>query len=179
MELLERILNCDSDEKADLIIAWQTSKTDEEYFAALENNKLGDLKGKGAAECTERGAVAQQILSLFGTEVYYCIGYVDLANRKEAHCFNIVKRKNDYALLDYSIPVVSYNQEGSVRAYYPFVGEMTNSEFESFITNGDLKFFENYEYNHNKKSVLNSLRVYAVGSFEIQKHLTESAGIKK
>ena len=49
-------------------IAWQTTETDEEYFAALENNKIGALKGKGAAQCTERSAVAQQILSLFGTE---------------------------------------------------------------------------------------------------------------
>ena len=55
-------------------IAWQTTTTDEEYFAALENNKLGDLKGKGAAQCTERSAIAQQILSLFGTEIYYCMG---------------------------------------------------------------------------------------------------------
>ncbi len=90
-----------------------------------------------------------------------------------------MKRKNDYALLDYSIPVASYNQDGSVRAYYPFVGEMTNDEFESFITNGDLKTFENYEYNGNQKSTLNSQRVYVIGSFEIQKHSTESSGIKK
>lgn len=160
-------------------IAWQTTATDEEYFAALENNKLGDLKGKGAAECTERSAMAQQILSLFGTEIYYCMGCVGLGDRQEGHCFNIVKRKNDYALLDYSIPVASYNQDGSVRAYYPFVGKMTNDEFESFITNGDLKTFENYEYNGNQKSALNSQRVYVVGSFEIQNHSTESSGIKK
>lgn len=160
-------------------IAWQATTTDEEYFAALENNKLGDLKGKGAAECTERSVLAQQILSLFKTEIYYCMGCVDLGNRQEEHCFNIVKRKNDYALLDYSIPVVAYNQDGSIRAYYPFVGTMTNDEFESFITNGDLKAFENYEYNGNQKLALNSQRIYVVGSFEIQKSSTESSGIKK
>lgn len=160
-------------------IAWQTTTTDEEYFAALENNKLGDLKGKGAAQCTERSAIAQQILSLFGTEIYYCMGCVDLGDRQEGHCFNIVKRKNDYALLDYSIPVASYNQDGSVRAYYPFIGKMTNDEFESFITNSDLKTFENYEYNGNQKSALNSQRAYVIGSFKIQKHSTESSGIKK
>ncbi len=160
-------------------IAWQTTTTDEEYFAALENNKLGDLIGKGAAECTERSALAQQILSLFGVVAYYCMGCVDLGDRQEAHCFNIVKRKQDYALLDYSIPVASYNPDGSVKAYYPFVGTMTNEEFESFITNGNLKTFENYEYNSNQKSTLNSQRVYVVGSFEIQKRPTEPSGIKK
>ena len=57
-------------------VAWNTTTTDEEFFAALENNKLGDLKHKEAAQCTERSALAQQILSLFGTESYYCMGCV-------------------------------------------------------------------------------------------------------
>ena len=34
--------------------AWNSAITDKEFFAALKNNKLGDIKGKGAAECTER-----------------------------------------------------------------------------------------------------------------------------
>ena len=114
-------------------VAWNITTTDEEYFAALENNKLGDLKNKGAAQCTERGAMAQQILSLFGTESYYCMGCVDLGDRQEGHCFNIIKRKNDYAVLDYSCPVMSFNREGSVKAYYPFVGTLSNEEFLEFI----------------------------------------------
>lgn len=161
-------------------IAWQTTTTDEEYFAALENNKIGDLKGKGAAECTERSALAQQILSLFGTETYYCIGCVDLGDKQEGHCFNIVKRKNDYALLDYSIPVTAYNQDGSIKAFYPFIGEIANDEFEQFITNGTLKTFKNYEIiNGNQKSPLNSQRTYVVGSFEIQKQQTDTSSVKK
>ena len=59
-----------------------------------------------------------------------------LGDRQEGHCFNIVKRKNDYALLDYSVPIVSYKEDGSVRAYYPFVGTLTNEEFLDFINNG-------------------------------------------
>ena len=152
-------------------IAWQTTETDEEYFKALENNSIGDLKGKGAAECTERGTVAQQILNLFGADVYYCMGCVDLGDRQEAHCFNIIKRKNDYALLDYSIPVASFNQDGKVRTYLPFVGEMTNEEFENFVNNGTLKSFNNYEYiNGNEKVILNQDRAYVVGSYEINKN---------
>ena len=51
--------------------------------------KLSDtlIKHKGAAQCTERSALAQQILSLFGTESYYCMGCVDLGDRQEGHCF--------------------------------------------------------------------------------------------
>ena len=149
--------------------AWNSTTTDEEFFEALQNNKLGDLKGKGAAECTERGALAQQLLSIFGTESYYCMGCVDLGDRQEGHCFNIVKRKNDYALLDYSIPVISYNNDGSVKNYYPFVGKLSNEEFLDFINNGLIKRFENYQYVGSKKQKLDSSRQYIVGSYTIEK----------
>ena len=150
-------------------IAWQTTTTDEEYFEALKNNKLGDLKGTGAAECTERGALVQQILSLFGTETYYCMGCVDLGEKQEAHCFNIVKRKNDYALLDYSIPVASYNLDGKVKAYYPFIGTLTNEEFFDFVNNGTIKSFDNYYMNGKEQEKTGTERMYVVGKYEIEK----------
>ena len=150
-------------------IAWQTTTTDEEYFKALENNKLGDLKGKGAAQCTERGALVQQVLSIFGTESYYCMGCVDLGDRQEGHCFNIVKRKNDYALLDYSVPIVSYKEDGSVRAYYPFVGTLTNEEFLDFVNNGVIKSFDDYYMNGRQYEKAGAKRMYVVGKYEIEK----------
>ena len=150
-------------------IAWQTTTTDEEYFKALENNKLGDLKGKGAAQCTERGALVQQILSIFGIESYYCMGCVDLSDRQEGHCFNIVKRKNDYALLDYSVPITLYDQDGRVRAYYPFVGTLTNEEFLDFVNNGVIKSFDDYYMNGNQKEKTGFQRMYIVGKYEIEK----------
>lgn len=150
-------------------IAWQTTTTDEEYFKALENNKLGDLKGKGAAQCTERGALVQQVLSIFGTESYYCMGCVDLGDRQEGHCFNIVKRKNDYALLDYSVPIVSYKEDGSIRAYYPFVGTLTNEEFLDFVNNGVIKSFDDYYMNGRQYEKAGTKRMYVVGKYEIEK----------
>lgn len=150
-------------------IAWNTTTTDEEYFAALANNKIGDLKHKGAAKCTERGAMAQQILSLFGTESYYCMGCVDLGNHQEGHCFNIVKRKNDYAVLDYSCPVTSYSKDGKVKGYYPFVGTISNEDFLAFTNNGTIKNFENYEFVEGKRTLIEGERLYVVGAFEIEK----------
>lgn len=150
-------------------VAWNTTTTDEEYFAALKNNKLGDLKNKGAAQCTERSALAQQILSLFGIESYYCMGCVDLGNQQEQHCFNIVKRKNDYALLDYSCPVTSFNKEGFVKGYNPFVGPLSNEEFLEFVNNGAIKDFENYEFVEGKRISTKGERLYVVGAFEIDK----------
>lgn len=150
-------------------IAWQTTTTDEEYFKALKNNKLGDLKGKGAAQCTERGALVQQVLSIFGTESYYCMGCVDLGDRQEGHCFNIVKRKNDYALLDYSVPIVSYKEDGSANAYYPFVGALTNEEFLDFVNNGIVKSFDDYYIKGKQYEKSGTKRMYIVGKYEIDK----------
>ena len=158
-------------------IAWQTTTTDEEYFRALENNKLGDLKGKGAAQCTERSALVQQILSIFGFESYYCMGCVDLGDRQEAHCFNIVKRKNNYALLDYSVPIVSYKEDGSVRAYYPFVGTITNEEFLDFVNNGVIKSFDDYYMNGRQCEKTGTQRMYIVGEYEIKKDIKKGKGL--
>ena len=155
-------------------IAWKTTTTDEEYFEALKNNKLSDLKGKGAAECTERSALAEQILSLFGFEVYYCMGCVDLGDKQEAHCFNIVKRKNDYALLDYSVPIASYDSNNNINAYYPFIGSLTNEEFLDFISNGVIKSFDNYHIKEKEKIKSNTQRMYVVGKYEIIKDNKES-----
>ncbi len=158
-------------------IAWQTTTTDEEYFKALENNKLGDLKGKGAAQCTERGALVQQVLSIFDTESYYCMGCVDLNDKQEGHCFNIVKRKNDYALLDYSIPIASYKENGSVQAYYPFVGALTNEEFLDFVNNGVIKSFDDYYMNGKEYEKTGTQRMYIVGEYEIKKDNKSGIGL--
>ncbi len=158
-------------------IAWQTTTTDEEYFKALKNNKLGDLKGKGAAQCTERGALVQQVLSIFDTESYYCMGCVDLNDKQEGHCFNIVKRKNDYALLDYSIPIASYKENGSVQAYYPFVGALTNEEFLDFVNNGVIKSFDDYYMNGKEYEKTGTQRMYIVGEYEIKKDNKSGIGL--
>ncbi|MBR1936991.1 MAG: hypothetical protein IJ842_04775 [Bacilli bacterium] len=150
-------------------IAWNTTTTDEEYFKALENNKIGDLKGTGAAECTEKGALVQQILSIFGIESYYCMGCVEWKDSQEPHCFNIVKRKKDYALVDYSIPIASYNENDKINAYYPFVGVLTNEEFIDFINNGTIKSFDDYYMKNRQEEKNGSQRIYVVGKYEIEK----------
>ena len=148
--------------------AWNTTTTDEEYFEALKNNKIGNLKGTGAAECTERGAIAQQLLSLFGTDSYYCIGCTSYKGKEEAHCFNVIK-KNDYAVLDYSIPVESYKSDGTFKEYYPFVGLLSNEEFIDFIETGKIKTFNDYRYVDGKKENLDTKRQYVVGKYSLTK----------
>lgn len=146
----------------------QMTKTDEEYFAALKKNQLGDLKGKGAALCTERSALIQQILSIFGIESYYCMGCAEKDNSQEPHCFNVVKRKNDYAVLDYSMPVTSYGKDGRI-LYYPFVGSLTNEEFADFLEKGTIKSFDDYRIIKGNPQEKIGTRMYVVGKDEIKK----------
>lgn len=155
--------------REEILNPWETTTTDEEYFEALENNEIGNLKGKGAAECTERAALAQQVLSLFGSEVYYCIGCVDLGTRQEPHAFNIIKRQQDYALLDYSCPISSFNQDKKLQALYPFIGTMSKEEFAEFSRTGKIKDFENYEMINRKKVSTPGKRLYVVGALSINK----------
>lgn len=152
--------------------ATEGTTTDEEYFQALENNKIGDLKGMGAAECTEFGAVAQQLLNLFSIDTYYCMGCMDADGRQEGHCFNIAKTTNGYMLIDTAASVETYNQNQKMRLRYPFLAELTNEEFQEFINNGIVKTFDDYDYdfeNGKLEKVVNGSRSYVVGSYAIEK----------
>lgn len=154
-------------------IPFQTTKTDEEYFTALENNSIGNLKGTGVAECTERAAMAQQILSLFDIETYYCIGCVKKGELEEAHAFNIAKTQDGYALIDYSMPVSRFNDEGKTTMYFPFIGEITDLEFEEFIKGEKLIDFKDYEFVNNKKTSNDKERFYVTNSYKITKNSTD------
>ena len=145
--------------------AWNSTTTDEEFFEALEKNTLGDLKGLGAAECTEMSALAEQLLSLFGIESYYLIGRVNHNGIEEDHAFNAVKRKKDYALLDYSIPCPMYNDKEEIIGYFPFIGIMSNEEFENFINNNEFKEFKEFKefyYANNQLVKIYDTRSYCV-----------------
>ena len=157
-------------------IAWQTTTTDDEYFAALKKNKLGDLKGKGAAMCTERSALVQQILSIFGTETYYCMGYTVKCQNGEGHCFNIVKRENDYVLLDYSLVVESIRENGSFENYYPFMATLTNEEFLDFINNETFKSFDDYYYKNFKQVKTGTQRKYIIGKYKMPEEKKDPQG---
>lgn len=152
-------------------IAFKTTTTDEEYFIKLENNEIGSLKGTGAAMCTERSAIAQNLLSLFGFESYYVMGCISNNGKEEAHCFNIAKAKDSYVLLDYSVPVPLIS-DNKVIGYVPFQGKIDNNELEQVIRNGQIKEFQNYQYikeqDKYKKVSTDTIRSYAVGSFELK-----------
>ena len=69
---------------------------------------------------------------------------------------------------DYSMQT-TYSKEGVVKAYYPFVGALSNEEFLEFANNETIKGFENYEFVENKRVTTTGERLYVVGDFEIDK----------
>ena len=89
--------------------------------------------------------------------------------KQEAHCFNIAKTKSGYALLDYSVPSKVYNQDGTLRRYNPFLGELTEEEFLDFVSNGTVKTFDNYCIKNGQKEKDGTQRMYVVGQSIIEK----------
>ena len=158
-------------------IAWQTTKTDEEYFEKINNLEIGELKGKNIAMCTERAAIAQNLLSLFGFEIYYCMGCINNNGKEEAHCFNIGRAKNNFVLLDYSLPVSVY-ENGKLVDYAPFQGIIELDELEDILINGINKNFTDYIYiiteEGIKKTYKNELRIYKVGNTTFEQNQSKN-----
>ena len=140
------------------------------------NVNISHFKNKNvSAQCTVRGAMAQQILSVFGMECYYCMGCVQENNNTETHCFNIVKRKNDYALLDYSMPVEIYDEQGKcITGYMPFIATFSNEEFLDFINNQSIKSFQKYWYEGSKRYSRGEKRKYVVNARTIEEHINDN-----
>ena len=69
-----------------------------------EDNKISDLKGKGAAMCVERAALAQNLLNSLGIKSFYkCSGIIKNDNA-EVHSYNLVEYEGKYYIFDTSIP---------------------------------------------------------------------------
>lgn len=158
-------------------IAFQTTTTDDEYFEKLENLEIGDLKGKNVAMCTERAALAQNLLSLFGFDIYYCMGCVNNNGKEESHCFNIARAKDTFMLLDYSIPVPVF-ENGRAIDYAPFQGSIGLDELEDVLVNGFNKNFPSYEFIKTpqgiKKVATGESRIYNVGTMTFEQTQSKS-----
>lgn len=87
--------------KADLL---DPNIDDKGYFQRLNNIDISIFKHEYAAQCSERSAMAQNIMSLFGYGTYYTNGTISVDGRPEYHAYNIVAddvgQKN---IVDYSV----------------------------------------------------------------------------
>lgn len=164
----------DNDYRNDYLfgITLGTTSDDDEAWKKINNLEIGDFKEKRLAMCTEKTSLAQNLISLFGIESYWCMGYLNNNGKIEPHCFNIARAKNNYMLLDYSVPVMVI-KNGKINEWAPFQGKISLSELEE-ILNGKNKKYKNYEYlieNGELKIVYNnSIRTYQVDDYSIKKN---------
>ena len=153
-------------------LAWNSTSSDEEYFKAIDNFEIGTLKHQNIAMCTDRAAMAENLLSLFGIDVLYCVGSITNEN-SECHAFNIGTGKNNYILLDYSLPVPVYKND-KLSFYVPFQGNISNDEIDDVLNNKKVLSFNNYYYIYDdgkiKKVIEDSYREYVVGEFLMDNH---------
>lgn len=146
-------------------------KDDDEFFAMMDKNKIGDLKGLGVAQCTERAAVAQNLLSLFGFESYYCFGGVKFDGHSEGHSYNVVKGSKDYFLIDYSVPVKIFYDNGA-QYNVPYQVMIPRDKVDGFLNNKETVELHDYDFVQSKNGFdrveKNDSRYYVMGSDTIK-----------
>ena len=131
-----------------------------------ENISIEDLKGVKLAQCTEKAAITQNILSLFGFDTYYCCGAIKTADTQDFHAFNVVAGKTRegevvYRIVDTSMQVPILNANGVERYRKPYVATIPNEDFQDFIDGKKALSFDDYTIIDNK-SQKNGTRYYGI-----------------
>ena len=109
---------------------------DNEYWNAIDNIDISVFKGEQIAQCSERSAMAQNIMSLFGYETYYVMGDVSIDGQNEGHAYNIVAdTKGQKCLVDYS--VTSTIERNGQKWDIPTTQKI--DDYDSFAAGGRLK----------------------------------------
>jgi hypothetical protein len=92
------------------------------FFEPTIEHNIKMFKGRNNALCSEYSAVAQNIMSVFGYQSMYFIGSVKCEYGTGPHAYNISIVEGHPLLLDYTIPVRTYDMKGNVIAYSPYAG---------------------------------------------------------
>ncbi len=119
-------------------------KNDFQYFEPTKEHSIRNYYRKGSAECSELALIANNILSVLGIPVTYCLN--------EDHAFNIVYKLNEHNdydgfILDYSHAVSLYNINLEYIGCLPFFRKIEGGEKEIFemLHNGKKLHFYNYD----------------------------------
>ena len=93
-------------------------------YEESKDNKMSNLKGTGAAMCTERAALAQNLLKSLGINSCFKTSGIINNGNKEGHSYNLIEYSNKYYIFDTSIPNVIDNRPN------PLIGEIDRDSFE-------------------------------------------------
>lgn len=111
------------------------------YYQPTIKHSISFFKGKSLAQCTEFGAVAQNIMSFFGIDTLYV--------HDNLHAYNIVEfggEEKSTSVVDFSQGVYLYNILDKQRTILPFIGDIDHCSDELLQelmnTDGRLQFHE-------------------------------------
>ena len=79
-------------------------------YEESKNNKISNLEHTGAAMCTERAAVAQNLLKFLGINSFFKTSGIILNDNKEIHSYNLIEFNDKYYIFDSSITNIINNQ---------------------------------------------------------------------
>ena len=146
---------------------------DEEWIKNKNKLTISVFKGQGVAMCSERAALAQNLLSLFGIESYFCGGMVtknELENC-DGHAFNFIKFDGKNYVLDFSLPVYLCEENEKV-ACLPFISEISDNSSKELLENKALIPINNYHFEKVDEKIVKQLeddeRIYGIGMLEMK-----------
>ncbi len=88
------------------------------------DNKISNLKGKGAALCVERAALAQNLLQLLGIKSYYKSSGIIKNGNLEAHSYNLIENEGKYYIFDTTMPNMINDKPN------PLIAEIDKESFD-------------------------------------------------
>ncbi len=111
---------------------------DNEYWDAINNIDISVFKGEQIAQCSERSAMAQNIMSFFGYETYFMTGDVSVNGENEGHAYNVVAdAKGQKYIVDHSI-TSAVECDGQL---WSIPNKAKIDDYDSFIDGGRQKTF--------------------------------------
>lgn len=93
-------------------------------FQESKDNQIAHLKGKGAAMCVERSALAQNLLKSLGINSYFKSSGILIDGVKDAHSYNLIEYDGKYYIFDTSVPNLINNQVN------PLIAELDEKTFD-------------------------------------------------
>lgn len=150
------------------ILLEDESISDEKYMYMKNNLQISVFKNKGVAMCSERSALAQNLLSLFNIDSYYCSGVIK--NSLEANCgghaFNIIRNNEKSYVVDFSVPVKVMKDE-EVCGYAPYVSYIDEEKITDLMENKYALEFFDYYYDISsgklERKFNDDVRLYGIG----------------
>ena len=95
-------------------------ETDDRLYAPIKEHSIMDFKGNGSALCSEYTALAQNILSVLGFDVYYMMS--------TSHAYNVLvydtEKESKAAILDFASGVDVYDHDYNEKNPHPFIEDI-------------------------------------------------------